>query len=187
MRTVPLVILFACALFAAALAHGQTPVAVPIGTSALTHTRGGAIEGCGVRLTGGQAAPSGASRWFDVSFNVFRRGIAIVQAIGYEMPAPPRNLDARPERVAVQRAWLKAEAAEGATRSGENVEARDSLVYAVTVDDAAALFGAVAERRRLLIGLRAWGRRSETVYVGDVELADEHRQSLATCLEALVH
>ena len=137
-------------------------------------------------MTGGQPRAKGGSSWFDVSFNVYRRDIAIVQAIGYQIPQPQYDTESRPERVAMQRAWLKVEAAGGLTRLGENIAVRDSVIYTVTVDEAASLFAAVAKGQRLAVGMKRWGQAQETVYAGAPNLDDDTRRQVGACLEALV-
>ena len=168
-------------------AAAEKPAAIQFGTEPLTHSRDGRVEGCGVRLTGGDAPAAGPSRWLDVSLNVFRRGVGVVQAITYEMPRSRYDSESRPERVGIQRVWLKPDEEAGSTRLGENTEARDTLVYTVTLDEAAGLFRSVAGGRRLQVGLRAWGRPRETVYAGSVEMDENTRAQLETCMAALVN
>ena len=175
---------------AVALAFGATPVsagsapsALPVVAHPLVHARDGAIHGCGVRLTGGE--PGGAaSGWFDVSFNVFRRGVALAQSIAYEIRRSTFDGDARPARVPVQTTWLKA--SRSSARLGENAERRETLVYALAMDDAIALFEALASGETLTVGLKRWDQRSASVYAGAPELAAEDRRTLQSCLDRLV-
>ena len=179
-------LLGACLVCASAGAIAQNAAEVPLGTEALRYADGDAVQGCGIRLTGGEPRAKGSSSWFDVSFNVYRRGIVIVQAIGYEIPQAQYDTESRPERVAMQRAWLKAEAAGGITRIGENIAVRDSVIYTVTVDEAASLFAAVAKGQRLAVGIKRWGQAQETVYIGALSLDDSTRRQIRACLEALL-
>ena len=81
MKTSPVLLLFlVCNMMAPVFAQN----ALPIAAEPLVYRIDGAVQGCGVRLTGGRASATGRSTWFDVSFNVFRRGIALSQAIAYE-------------------------------------------------------------------------------------------------------
>jgi hypothetical protein len=178
-------LLLACAACMTSPAIAQSAVEVSMDVATLVHA-GGLIRGCGVRVTGGRADPKGPSSWFDASLNVYSRGPALVQAIGYEIAPPEFDVQTRPERVAIQRAWLKVEDATGTTRLGENTDVRDSLVYAVTMDEAADLFAGLAKGKRLAIGVRRWGQREETVYVGTPELNEDRRRQLGACLETLV-
>ena len=154
---------------------------MPIRAEPLTHLRDGAVHGCGVRLTGGEPGAA-LSAWFDVSFNVFRRGPAIAQSIAYEIRRS-ENGEARPARVPVQRTWLKA--TEGSARMGENTERRDALVYTLLVDDVLALFEAIASAQPLALGVRHWGHEMDSVYTATPTLDAESRKRIGTCLASL--
>jgi hypothetical protein len=156
---------------------------VPIDAQPLVHERGGAVQGCGARLTGGEAAQGASSAWFDVSFNVFRDGVALAQSYAYEFRRSEYDGEARPARVPVQSAWLRAP--RGPTRLGENTERRDTLVYRLVLDDAVALFEALAVGETVTIGIKRWDQRSAAVYAGKPALSDEGRQRIADCLVRL--
>ena len=160
---------------------------LPLAAEALTHARGNAVQGCGMRLTAGETRRGTDSVWVDLSVNVYRRGIALVQAIAYEIAPPRYEETSRPQRLRVQRAWVKPESAAGTTRLGENTEALETLVYGLTLDDAAALFAAVAAGDPIAVGVRAWGRPRETLIAGRVTLNDDTRARIADCLNALVN
>lgn len=140
-----------------------------------------------MRLTGGETRPGSSSVWLDVSVNVYRPGVAVVQAIAYEISPPRYEERSPPQRLKVQRAWVRPENAPRTSRLGENTEAREALVYGVTLDDAAALFEAVATGNPVALGVRPWGRPRETVLGGRVTLGDDTRGRIADCLEALVN
>ena len=149
----------------------------------LTHMRGGTVQGCGMRLTGGEAKTP-ASSWFDVSVNVFRRGVGIAQSIAYEIKrSEADDGESRPARVPVQSTWLKATG--GSTRQGENTERRESLVYTLLVDDVLALFEAVGSGQPVTLGIRRWGERTDTVYTGTPVLSSDSRDRMSTCLASL--
>src|SRR5215213_993261 len=120
-------------LGAAGAALAQNVQEMPIEALALVHERQGKVQGCGLRLTGGDPKPA-ASAWFDVSFNVFRRGIGLAQSFVYEMKRSGYEGESRPARAPVQSTWLKA-AEEASARLGENTERRESLVYTLLIDD----------------------------------------------------
>ena len=173
-------------LFFAALLAAATPAAageMPMAAQPLVHAREGAIQGCGARLTGGETAPAGSSAWFDVSFNVFRGGYALAQSYAYEFRRSEYDGEARPARVPVQSAWLKAPHA--AARLGENTERRDTLVYSLVLDEAIALFEALAAGEPVTIGIKRWDRRIASVYAGTPALSEEGRQRIADCLVRL--
>ena len=179
-------LVFACIACASGAANAQDAAEVSVATEALRYANGDTVQGCGVRLTGGQARAKAGSSWFDVSFNIYRRGIAIVQAIGYEILQPQFDTESRPERVAMQRAWLRVGTAGGTTRAGENAAVQDSVIYTVTLDEAGSLFAAVAKGERLVIGIKRWGQKQETVYAGSPNLDGETRRQIRACLEALL-
>jgi hypothetical protein len=156
---------------------------IPLAAQPLVHARDGKVQGCGVRLTGGEPGVA-ASAWFDVSFNVFRRGVALAQSIAYEIKRSSYDGDARPARVAVQSAWLKAP--QGAARLGENTERRDTLVYPLVLDDALGLFRALAAGEPLTVGIKRWDQRNAAVYAGKPVLTSEARQEIGNCLARLV-
>ena len=169
-----------CALLTATAASAGE---MPIAAQALVHARGGAIQGCGARLTGGETAPGATSAWFDVSFNVFRGGYALAQSYAYEFRRSEYDGEARPARVPVQSAWLKAP--QGSARLGENSERRDTLVYPLVFDDALALFQALAAGQPVTVGIKRWDRRAASVYAGTPALSEEGRQRIAECLVRL--
>ena len=149
----------------------------------LTHVRGGTVQGCGMRLTGGEAKTP-ASSWFDVSVNVFRQGVGLAQSIAYEIKrSEADDGESRPARVPVQSTWLKA--TEGRTRLGENTERRESLVYTLLVDDVLALFEAVATGRPVTLGIKRWGQLTDAVYTATPALTDDSRNEISACLAKL--
>ena len=175
-------------IFAALIASGSGAAAdLPMAAEALVHHTGNGIEGCGVRITGGRVAARSRSIWLDLSFNVYRRGPALVQAIAYDMQPSRYGDEVQPNRIAVQRAWVKPRSAGGSTRLGENTQTRDAVVYAVTLDDAAALFQASASLQPIVVGVRAWNEQREWVFEGTPVLTDPGRAQLADCLTALVN
>jgi hypothetical protein len=167
-------------LSAAASALAQNPL--PIAADAIVHEREGSVVGCGVRLTGGQPSAREPSSWFDVSFNVFRRGIALAQAVAYEMPRSAAG-ESRPSRVAVQSAWIAAGTA--SAKLGENVERRESLVYSLALEDAVSLFDAAAQGTPLRLGLKTWGQRTATIHEGVASLNRDARDRIADCVGRL--
>jgi hypothetical protein len=164
----------------AASAHAA---GMPIVAQPLVYTRDGEVQGCGARLTGGEAGAGAASEWFDVSFNVFRGGLALAQSYAYELKRSAYGGDARPARVPVQSAWLKAQS--GGARLGENLERRDTLVYRLVLDDALALFRALAAGDSVTVGIKRWGESAESVYAGKPQLTEDARIRIASCLAAL--
>ena len=174
--------LIAALLLAAVCAPGAA-AEVPVAADALVHARDGAVHGCGVRLTGGEPVAGGASAWFDVSFNVFRRGIALAQSIAYEIRHSGYEGDARPARVPVQSAWLKTPG--GSARMGENLQRLDTLIYPLVLDDALALFRAVASGETLTLGIKRWDQRVASVYAGAPALSDDARRRIEACLARL--
>ncbi len=127
------------------------------------------------------------SIWLDVSFNVYRSGLALVQALAYTIPASTLDGEARPRRLAVQRAWVQQEEGRGVTRAGENTERREMLVYALTLEDVGALFEAVSTGRPLTLAVTPWDERRETILKGVAALSDKNRADTTACLEALVN
>jgi hypothetical protein len=162
--------------------RAQTAPGIALAAQSLVHQRDGAVHGCGVRLTGGEASASGASTWFDVSFNVFRRGVALAQSIAYEIRKSGAGVS-RPARVPVQSTWLRATGANA--KLGENIERRDTLVYPLVLDDALSLFEAVASGRVVSVGIKRFGQPSDTVYTGAPELTAEARAQIGECLARL--
>jgi hypothetical protein len=163
--------------------RAQSAPAIALAAQSLVHQRDGAVLGCGVRLTGGQASATGASTWFDVSFNVFRRGVALAQSTAYEIRKSGYAGDSRPARVPVQSTWLRASGANA--KLGENIERRDTLVYTLVLDDALSLFEAVASGRAVSVGIKPFGQPADTVYTGAPELTTETRAQIGDCLARL--
>ena len=160
----------------------EKPPLTPIEASPLTHMRSGVVHGCGLRLTGGEPAMP-ASSWFDVSVNVFRRGVGLAQSIAYEIRRSEYDGESRPSQVPVRSTWVKA--AEGTARVGESAERRPSLVYTLLADDVLALFEAVATGQSVTLGIKRWGERTDTVYTGTPVLTADSRDRMSTCLASL--
>lgn len=180
-----LVVLLPLWIVAPGIAAGaQSTGHIPMEALPVVHMRQGVVQGCGVRLTGGEPDPA-VSSWFDVSFNVFRRGFGLAQSIAYEMKPSGYEGEGRPATVPVQSTWLKA-ADEGNTRRGENTERRESLVYRLLADDVLALFEAVASDRPITLGIRQWGQRADVVYTGTPDLSADSRRQIGACLAQLI-
>jgi hypothetical protein len=144
--------------------------------------RDGRVQGCGVRLVGGEArAP--VSSWFDVSVNVFGADTAIAQSIVYEMKISGPEGDSVPTIAPVETTWIHI--GEATTRRGENAERKSSLVYTVSVEDAIALFETVARGDSVTLGIKRWGQAEEVLYTGIPFMVDETREHMSACLEAM--
>jgi len=179
-----LVFVAACALgLTHAAVAGSPEPPVVIEAQPLTHTREGRVQGCGLRLTGG-APGTPASSWFDVSFNVFARGMGLVQSIAYELRRSEIEGDSRPAKVPVRSTWVRT--GEGSARRGETSERRDSLVYTLLVEDVLALFEAVAESRAVTLGVRRWDQPFDAVYTGTPVLSADSRIEVSACLDRLM-
>lgn len=174
-------------LLLAAVASAAAPAyaaGIPMAAQPVVHTRDGTVQGCGARLTGGETAFSTGSAWFDVSFNVFRNGYALAQSYAYELRSSAAyDSDARPARVPVQSAWLKAP--QGSPRVAENPERSDTLIWRLLLDDAVALFQALASGDTITVGIKRWDQPIASVYAGTPALTDEDRRALAECLARL--
>jgi hypothetical protein len=170
-------------LLAALPGHVLAQDALPMSAESLVHERAGVLVGCGIRVTGGSAAPRAASSWFDVSVNVFRRGFAVAQAIAYEMPRSTFDVEARPAQVPIQSAWIAA--GEGSAKLGESAERQASLIYTLAMDDAISVFDAAARGSPLTLGIKRWGQRSASVHGGAATLTHESRDRIAACLARL--
>lgn len=164
----------------AAAADAASPM--PLQVQPLTHTREGQVQGCGLRLTGGEAARP-VSSWFDVSINVFSSGLALAQSIAYELRRSEYDGESRPARVPVRSTWVKAR--DGSPRRGENTERRDTLVYTLLAEDVLAVFEAVAEGRTVTVGIRRWGEPTDSIHTGAPGLGEAAREEVSACLAGL--
>ena len=167
-------------LLAFACAPALAQESLPLAAEALVHEREGSVIGCGIRVTGGQSELRRASLWFDVSVNIFRRGIAIAQAVAYELPQSPGTGESRPARVPVQSASIGINA--GSAKLGESRERQDSLVYTLTIDEAISLFDAVGRGSPLRVGVKRWTERTASVHVGPAPLDTDARARIADCV-----
>lgn len=163
------------------MAQAASAPPIPVEARALTHARGGAIEGCGVRLTGGEPGRA-VSVWFDVSFNLFASGPGIAQAMAYEIRRSEEG-ESAPALVPLQRTWLAP--ATRSTRLGENVERSYSLVYTLLEEDVLALFEAVGNGEPVTLGIRPWGQPADSVYTAVPVVAAEGRSRIGECLAGL--
>lgn len=180
MRTRYLFILLMLSSLAAAAA--EKPPATAIEAQPLTHVWEGAVQGCGLRLTGGEPATP-ASSWFDVSVNLFRRGVGLAQSIAYEIRPSELDGESRPALVPVRSTWVKT--TQASARLGESIERGDTLIYTLLADDVLAVFEAVATGQPLMLGIRRWGEPMDTVYTGTPILSVDSRSEISTCLAGL--
>src|SRR5688572_21265738 len=86
-------------------AWGQHVVQAQIEGQPLVYVREGAVNGCGVRLFGGQAGTVGAVPYFDVSFNLWRNGAGIVKAMSYDLRVEELAAGKRPVGLPISSAW----------------------------------------------------------------------------------
>jgi len=164
-----------------AAAQPVKPLAIEART--LTHTGGGQVQGCGLRLTGGEAR-SPVSSWFDVSVNVFRHGIAIAQSIAYDMRRSDLGGDSQPATAPVESTWVRA--GEGIARRGENMERGQSLIYTLVPDDVVEVFEAVARGKPVSVGIKRWGEPIDIVYSGSASMDDDSREHMSACLAEIL-
>lgn len=178
-----LILVTACALGALQAGPAKSAAAaIAMEVQPLTHMRDGKVQGCGLRITGGEPGVP-ASSWFDVSFNVFARGMGLAQSIAYELRRSEYEGDSRPATVPVRSTWVRT--GEGSARRGESSERRDSLIYTLLVEDVLALFEAVAESRAVTLGVRRWDQPADSVYTGTPLLSDDSRTKVSACLDRL--
>ena len=105
--------------------------ALPMTAESLVHEKEGAVLGCGIRVTGGTPDARGPSSWFDLSVNLFRRGIALVQAVAYEMPKSGTG-ESRPARAPVQSAWITVDGSSAKLAKAPSARIRSSTVLRST-------------------------------------------------------
>jgi hypothetical protein len=184
-RSIPRLIaaLMAALCASTAAAAERAPASTLIEARPVTHSRDGRIHGCGLRLTGGEPAVP-ASSWFDVSVNLFRRGIGLAQSIAYEIRRSEYDGESRPARVPVRSTWVKA--SYGSARLGESLERADALVYTLLADDVLAVFEAVATAQPVTLGIQRWNDRTDAVYTGTPVISGDSRTAMTTCLAALL-
>jgi hypothetical protein len=178
----PILLLALCALDLLSAANAQGTRQLAMEALPVVHVRQGEVHGCGVRLTGGEPGKA-ASSWFDVSFNVFRRGPGLAQSIAYEIRRSEFEGDSRPAQVPVQSTWLQV--AQGTARLGENTERRDTLVYTMVIDEVLALFEALAKGEPVTLGIKRWGQRADAVYSAAPLLSTDSRHQIGVCLADL--
>jgi hypothetical protein len=169
--------------WASAAPAAEVPASLAIEALPLTHVRDGQVQGCGLRFTGGDArAP--VSTWFDVSLNVFRRGIAIAQSIAYAIRRSEVEGDSRPTIAPVESTWVRA--GERTARRGENMERKGALVYTLVSDDVVDVFEAVAKGEPVTLGMKRWGEPTDIVYTGRAVIDGESRHQIGACLTELL-
>jgi hypothetical protein len=67
----------------------------------------------------------------------------------------------------------------------ENPERSDTLIWRLLLDDAVALFQALASGDTITVGIKRWDQPIASVYAGTPALTDEDRRALAECLARL--
>jgi hypothetical protein len=176
------------ALLLSTAAWGQNMVQAQIEGQPLVYVREGAVNGCGVRLFGGQAGTVGAVPYFDVSFNLWRNGAGMVKAISYDLRVEELAAGKRPVGLPISSAWIKTAGA-AATQPLKGVQAgedKGSILYAASAESVILLFRGLSERSVFMVGVKRTGQASERIFSGRPQLADNDREQVRSCLQELM-
>jgi hypothetical protein len=160
---------------------------VRIDSQPLVYVRSGVINGCGVRLLGGEFGPVEPIAWFDVSFNIYAQGIGMIKALSYDVRIEEMKSGKRGPAVPVQGAWIKVDGSM-ATRPLKGISSGEdlgSIVYAASADDVFPLFFGLLEGKQFMVAIQRKGQSGERIYAGAPTLDEADAKRISSCLNEL--
>jgi hypothetical protein len=172
-------------------AAAQSMVEVDMTGQPLQYSKGGNIDGCGIRIVGllpMDAVPANMIKTFDVSVNFWRTGAALGKMIG-EVTLFDVTKVGTGKRLPLYSGWMKAEGKPSAAPFDntfkESPTDKGAYLFPVDLEGALAFIHGSALGSRVQVGL-AWDKKNEWIYFGSVKLSESERNQLTLCLrEAL--
>lgn len=172
-------------------AVAQSMVEVDMTGQPLQYSKGGNIDGCGIRIVGMLPmgnVPANIFKSFDVSINFWRTGAALGKMIGEITPFDGIKAG-KGKRVPLYSGWMKAEGKPSAAplenTFKESPTDKGAYLFPVDLEGALAFIHGSALGSRVQVGL-AWDKKNEWIYFGSVKLSESERNQLTRCLrEAL--
>jgi hypothetical protein len=174
-----------CLVTACAGAVAQNVLNVKMQAQPLVYTEAGRTTGCGVRIVGVVAPVAGQRefRSFDVSANVYAKGVAMGKVIG-EVQSVSNPDPHSGRRQALYGAWFRSEAEDPMAPVGNSFASssgdKGAYLFQTTVGAAADFVLATIKGKPIQVGLR-WEKNMEAIYAGTVELSDDERRQVASC------
>jgi hypothetical protein len=172
-------------------AAAQAIVEVDMTGQPLQYSKGGTINGCGIRIVGMLPmgnVPANMFKSFDVSVNFWRTGAALGKMIGEVTPFDGAKVGTG-KRLPLYSGWMKAEGKPSAAplenTFKESPTDKGAYLFPVDLEGALAFIYGSALGCRVQVGL-AWDKNHEWIYFGSVKLSESERNQLTLCLrEAL--
>lgn len=150
----------------------------------------GVIQGCGYRLKSIPQDLKGLTSVFilDTSFNIYSEGLVLLKGGAVRFPVIAGALGQATNRP-IESFWMKAQG-EGPTKALNGkvmpAETQGYLLYGESISAGAKLYGSVAERTPLTIGVRVKGEGIDRIYTGVAQLSDQDQAQGSECLAELV-
>lgn len=155
----------------------------------LMYMKDGAVNGCGLRIIGGNPSQTSAIvNMFDVSINVYRSEGAMVKIVSYSTTVAELQTNKPPKTIKVKSGWLKTPG-EKATDPGVNpaVSGDDpnSILYRTSIDSAISIFTAYARQQPISVGIFRAADTSERVYYGRINMSSQEMEQHRSCIQEL--
>jgi hypothetical protein len=167
-------------------ASAQNVLAVSMQGQPLIYSDAGNTTGCGVRIVGVVDPVPGQRdfRSFDISANMYARGVAVGKAIG-EMRSTSSPISAGARRQPLYGAWWKRDGDEPFAPVGKSFAAsagdKGAYLFQSTLTSSFDFVLAVIKGHEIQVGLR-WQSDKEAIYTGTVGLTDDERRQIASCV-----
>lgn len=174
-------------VIAASGAFAQNVLNVTMRGQPLVYTDAGKPTGCGIRVLGivDPVARQREFRSFDISANMYGTGIALGKVIGeIQSLASPDPHSGR--RQVLHGAWFRSEGDDPVTPVGNSFRPssgdKGAYLFQASVSSATDFMLAVIKRKPIQVGIR-WEKDKEAIYAGAVELSEDERQQVLSCIE----
>ena len=182
-------------------AGAQNVVITAVAGQPLQYQKGGAINGCGVRVVGMPEAARGVAEalTFDASINLYAPGVGLLKAVGGTVKvtdvqaygrAPERGLPPE-QKWRPKSFWFKAQGVSATTpRTGSvspGVDPPESMLYVTDdIDTVIAVLMSVKKVQQIQFAIAEPAKNVERIYQASVRLGEQETNSLAGCLRELV-
>ena len=185
--------LTALLLASCAAVCAQSMVQVDSVGQVLVYSKGGTVEGCGVRAVG--VVPSGTAphiKTFDVSANLWRSGaslVSLVKLLGELTPFDGVRATGKASRVPLFNGWLKAAgkppAAPQEKGFKESLTDKGAYLFPADLDGTFHFIWAAEKGEPVQVGL-SWDGKTEWVYFGKIALSAAEASQLHACMTEIL-
>ena len=176
----------ACLAMFAIDAWAQNVIGVHMQGQPLIYTDAGKPNGCGIRIVGIIDSPANGKsfRSFDVSINVYSRGVAVGKVVG-EVNVPTAAGNATSTRQPLFGAWLRSGDQEPVAPVGNSFKPsseKGAYLFQAGLSASLDLLISILKQQEIQVGVR-WQRDIEAIYTGTPLLQDDERRQVVSCVE----